>query len=148
MLTTEEARARVAKGAAHLDTVRPGWIDRLDVGRLTLHCGGFCVLGQLFMDFWIGVDSLYGIKPAQIDDAFGGWQLNDLPASHGFVMPRCELASYDLETDDYDYEPDYRPLQDAWIEEICNRRMLAEKQWVRAVEVMATSEPLSEPVGA
>lgn len=51
MLTQEEATTRVARGAAHLDQVRPGWFTRIDVGTLTMWdpCG--CIVGQLCGNF-------------------------------------------------------------------------------------------------
>lgn len=133
MLTSEDARARVAKGAAHLDTVRPGWFNRIDVGTLTLHdpCG--CIVGQLCGtnrdEFYSAVQSLFQ------SGARWEWGVElKTEDSHGsFGVPIAER---------------YQPLQDAWIEAIADRKLAAEKQWVRAVEVMATSEPLSEPVGA
>lgn len=51
MLTLEEARGRVARGAGLLDTVAPGWAQAIDLGMLRLDSCGSCILGQLFGDY-------------------------------------------------------------------------------------------------
>jgi hypothetical protein len=38
---------QIAKGVAFLDEKVPGWLDRIDIGRLDLRTGMYCVLGQL-----------------------------------------------------------------------------------------------------
>ena len=44
----ESIEARVAKGAAALDKVMPGWESKIDLSILDLGDGCRCVLGQLF----------------------------------------------------------------------------------------------------
>jgi hypothetical protein len=93
----DEARIRVARGAAHLDRVKPGWHERIDVGTLTLHdpCG--CIVGQLCKgEYARGQTVLQISHPIR-----GGF---DLPMSFG--VPVREF---------------FRPLQDAWIEAIAAR---------------------------
>jgi hypothetical protein len=104
MISQVDASARVARGAALLDVVRPGWFNRIDVGTLTLHdpCG--CIVGQLaghrgscdnYTDEWI---DLFG--------ANGGDQ-------HGVFVMYDGVGSV---------RAAYQTLQDAWIEAIADRR--------------------------
>ena len=67
MLTRDEATARVAKGAAHLDQVRPGWFRQIDVGRLDLQSDCLCVLGQVVGTFRAAPVSLR--HELNVDDA-------------------------------------------------------------------------------
>ena len=102
MLTHEEAAARVAKGAAHLDTVRPGWERLIDVGTLTLHdpCG--CIVGQLgttnsFIENLIELE----ITPFEAESVRCGV---DLPTPAGT-------------------RENFALLQDAWVELLAARRI-------------------------
>ena len=103
MITNEEARARVARGAAHLDQVRPGWFNRIDVGTLSLGSCWDCVIGQLFgvgrgiddpIPFAAGLDAL-GWNETYTENGVGG-----------FMDPE-----------------QIRLTQDAWIEAIADRRL-------------------------
>lgn len=102
-LTKNEAEARVAKGAAHLDTACPGWHDRIDIGRLDLASGCFCIMGQLR---WTSAPAMREL-PFAID--------------HGVFIPFQKSTSW---TDAIfrRQEREYRLLQDAWIAEIAARR--------------------------
>lgn len=42
---------RVQRGAAWLDTERPGWAGEIDLGQLILSSPCRCVLGQLYGDY-------------------------------------------------------------------------------------------------
>lgn len=53
-----DAHARVTRGAAWLDRIRPGWAQRIDQSRLNLASGNLCVLGQIFGDFSNGLQYL------------------------------------------------------------------------------------------
>ena len=108
MISQQEAEARVAKGAAHLDQVRPGWHERIDVGALTLHdpCG--CIVGQLCgtrQHFNLGRDAL---------DLTGG------------AIGTAVMYGFDANMRDTDFESScdevFALLQDAWIAEIARRR--------------------------
>lgn len=46
-LSPSDAAARVARGAEHLDAVRPGWAFRIDCRRLDITSPACCVIGQL-----------------------------------------------------------------------------------------------------
>jgi len=98
MLTNDEARARVARGAAHLDRVRPGWFNEIDEGTLSLdHCGQ-CIVGQLCGDYYRDRKRL------------GFTELNVV--EHGVAL---DPAPGPLGVQ-------WRPLQEAWIEAIADRR--------------------------
>ncbi len=124
MLSQDEARARVARGAAHLDTVRPGWFNRIDVGTLTLdsHCN--CVLAQCYSASYGHAARIAGVD---VDLMF--MKPNSAP-----------VLGFHYEGDDLDGIP---LLQNAWIELIADRKLAAEQSWVKAVQIMATAEPVS-----
>lgn len=92
MLSVEEARVRVARGAAHLDEVRPGWWNEIDVGTLTLRDPCCCIVGQLvggssFSRFSADVARLFPELPTVsiatatfygVDIGSGLWRFSDL----------------------------------------------------------------------
>jgi hypothetical protein len=47
---SDTIEARVARGAAWLDSVHPGWERRIDLSTLDLALGCRCVLGQIWAD--------------------------------------------------------------------------------------------------
>lgn len=49
------AEARVASGAALLDQDKPGWVDEIDLKSLDLRSGRYCVLGQLYGSYSLGM---------------------------------------------------------------------------------------------
>ena len=109
MLTIQEARERVSRGAAHLDRVRPGWHERIDVGTLTLHdpCG--CIVGQLCGtggQFRVGLKQLAMRSVAEARAL--GFDLNE-PGYQDFLECGGTRQQW------------YQPLQDAWIEAIAAR---------------------------
>jgi hypothetical protein len=102
MLTKEEAHARVARGAAYLDRIRPGWYARVNVTRLELWNCSQCVIGQLYVDFWVGTKRLWNRGIEATRDA-------DSPeVRYGFALETANLC-------------EYHALQDAWIEAIADR---------------------------
>lgn len=125
MLTQEEARTRVARGAAHLDQVRPGWHDRIDVGTLTLHDSCGCIVGQLIPGTTYGPSFTDGVCALGLncsdDGGDDGWQ-------RGVTLRMIEIME-----DAFNDNVAYRPLQDAWIEAIADRRLKAVA--VNAVEI-------------
>lgn len=109
IISQDEARRRVAAGAAYLDRTLPGWHDRIDVGTLTLHepCG--CIMGQL-----AHVGAVFSFNK--------GLRLLGIP------LMDCARYGFDytvIETVDQRplHASDYQPLQDAWIEAIADRRL-------------------------
>jgi hypothetical protein len=122
-MTIEEARIRVARGAALLDRVRPGWARQIDVGTLTLHdpCG--CIVGQLCpsIHFSSGVDNLAPRPTNRARRAASSY--------YGFDIPQR-----DAERDRHaDVRALFQPLQDAWIEQIAARVVPGERQDSTAV---------------
>lgn len=103
MITIAEARERVARGAAHLDRVRPGWEKKIDVGTLTLSSCKSCVLGQLFSDESEEFHFLRGTEVL-------GWD-----------NVACMVNGVGADNND-----DFALLQDAWIEAIAERRVSQE----------------------
>lgn len=115
MLRADEARLRVARGAAHLDRVRPGWHDRIDVGTLTLHDACGCVVGQLCgRNFRSG---LIALGVVTLSAAFGFSSLLEGDADKAEWRRLLATLGPDAAMVTW-----YRPLQDAWIEAIAARR--------------------------
>jgi hypothetical protein len=114
MLTQEEARERVAKGAAHLDQAQPGWATKIDHGRLRLASCRRCVLGQLYGFFY---DSFlhFGWRTPMAGERIG----ESHPAYLlGFSLPGPTTAAAVMNESAV---IDYGVLQDAWIEAIADR---------------------------
>lgn len=125
MLSLEEARTRVARGAAHLDQVRPGWFNRIDVGTLTLSSPCRCVLAQAYSE----------LRSDEYDDDL--YTKAAKAAGLRWLGPAKETIDLGF----YCYGDDYGIVQDAWIEAIADRRLASAK-------LIETPEPVSEPVGA
>lgn len=49
---------RVKKGAAFLDKKGPGWHKVIDTGRLDMNSPLYCVLGQVYDEFFYGIVKL------------------------------------------------------------------------------------------
>jgi hypothetical protein len=62
-----DSDARVAAGGRLLDQRCPGWAARIDGGTLDLADAGYCVLGQLYGDFYAGAEAL-NLSPARCMD--------------------------------------------------------------------------------
>lgn len=110
MISKDEAYTRVAKGAAHLDTVRPGWFNGIDTGLLSLESCDRCIAAQLAVGrhshpFTVGLSQL-GIDDMCIS-AFG-MGLGDGDCEQGHVRR--------------DEDANFARLQDAWIDAIAARR--------------------------
>lgn len=85
---------RVAAGAAWLDEHEPGWVDRIDLGRLNIRRCADCIGGQLG-GWWSKFAARYDDEP-------------------GFNIYRLGLDTLDLE--------EYPPLTAAWRDLITARR--------------------------
>lgn len=110
MLTSEEATRRVARGAAHLDQVKPGWWNQIDVGTLTLSSCERCVIGQL-----AGPREMYPFSAGL--RAMG---LIDAAANHGVSLTTGDYPDDPLPDD---FEAAFARLQAAWIAAIADRRL-------------------------
>lgn len=51
-------RTQVAEGAKLLDQHAEGWQWAVDVKKLDMHSLGYCMLGQLYHNYWDGVSTL------------------------------------------------------------------------------------------
>jgi hypothetical protein len=105
-MTIIEARERVAKGAALLDTHRPGWAQKIDCGKLNLSDGCTCILGQLEGEFWRGAFVFFNTDAIPLEPA----------TVHGFHSgnTRC-VCSGDSHSKACPSTATYALLQDAWI---------------------------------
>jgi hypothetical protein len=54
----ETLKAGVDDVVARLDTVRPAWREKINLERLDIASPNFCVLGQVFGDFFRGLFAL------------------------------------------------------------------------------------------
>lgn len=127
MISHEEARTRVARGAAHLDVVRPGWFNDIDTGTLTLSSGCRCTLGQVFGDYH------EGLKAMGWCNYFNGVPDNAPQRTHGFTIGIKPKES-----------PEWMLLQDAWIEAIADRRLSTTVDVQPAVDAVGLS--IDQPV--
>lgn len=101
-MTQDEARARVARGAARLDEkLGHGWAREIDIGKLCI-ADTDCVLFQLGARRGVGYT-----KMATWIDGLG--ECADL----GFFVPLNEDHSIE--------NPSWRLLQDEWIQQIADR---------------------------
>lgn len=107
-ITLDRARIRAARGATYLDSIDPGWYERLDPFGLALDSGSHCVLGQLHGEF------RQGLGRADILHMSSAPRANLSPVSLGFLSERG--LSPTLEALDYQH------LDQAWQEEIERRQ--------------------------
>src|SRR5262245_2417871 len=107
MITIDEARRRVARGAALLDAHMPGWAQRLEPGLLTLESCSNCVLGQLFGNYVVAYQKL--ALPRGVVAAEYGF---DLTAGESKGIRRVQ----------------YGRLTDAWLEAIADRVVVPEPE--------------------
>lgn len=101
MISRADAEARVARGAAHLDTVRPGWEKLIDVGTLSIGSCVDCILGQIFRREADDANRNpfgYGLS------AVGWWDDGEAHGVAGFLLGQ-----------------DMKVTQDAWIAAIAAR---------------------------
>lgn len=93
---------RAAAGAAFLDKNEPGWAKRVRLNVLDLERADFCVLGQLYGDYYDAVD-------------------DDTECVHlaGKVKPKKSVYSLGFNCDD---EKSSRKLTACWKDEIRARR--------------------------
>ena len=58
-----EYTTNAPKGAAYLDTVRPGWANEINLARFNINDTEDCVIGQLYGNYREGRAELFGIEP-------------------------------------------------------------------------------------
>lgn len=88
---TDSIQQRVAKGAAWLDTVRPGWRDSISLDKLDIASGCECVCGQTFGGYSIGTELLRGSVPYDTEGYYG------IVVGHAFLHQFTDLAELNAE---------------------------------------------------
>lgn len=101
-MTQDEARARVARGAALLDAKLPGWAGRVDIGLLSIESIRDCIVCQTAHKNFI--------KGLRVLGAY------DDPAMFGFGR-----SDEDRVCDKDGYWIGWRLLQNEWIQQIADR---------------------------
>jgi hypothetical protein len=102
---TIDYAARVRRGAALLDRVRPGWAREIDRDRLAMESCDRCILGQLWGDYMDGFREL--VRPLDSRILFSA-------ADHGFTLPlREQTGPWTMNR--------FAALADAWRDEIRKR---------------------------
>lgn len=143
MISQTEAETRVARGAAHLDTVRPNWFNAIDTGTLEIGSCEHCIAGQLasggalHFPFTRGLTEL-GVPDESIAQFGMGLQTGD-----------CSLWP-DIEATIRESDRTFRALQDAWIAAIAARRfpvspdLTIQCSWCQTIEhVGDPAQPIS-----
>lgn len=129
-ITLERARLRVARGAAYLDDVMPGWYRQIDAATLELGDGRCCVLGQLHGDFRLGLGRSAILRLSSAPRA------NLSPVALGFLCVQDVPEAWQ--------EQDYAHLNQAWREEVARRQPRRPKT---PPAPAATREPMPVLVG-
>lgn len=116
-MNRQDARKRVAAGAALLDRRYPGWARRIHTGRLDMGDACACILGQLEDDFWSAIAKLWPER-----QAIRGAVLN-LVESQQMIAIRHGFNTSSANEDDWSATDDaeFQWLQEAWIEAIADR---------------------------
>lgn len=106
--TTATVEQRVQAGAAWLDEHETGWVDRIDLDRLSLeHCKR-CVLGQVFGDYY---DAPLAGAPYSTEELYA---YADAAQPLGFTGTRHDEM--------YGTDEEYAELTEAWRQLIETRR--------------------------
>lgn len=116
----EFAVARVARGVAHLDRVRPGWFNRIDVGTLTLNSYDSCVMAQSYSRDYADACRSAGIQHLSRD--------GDDDAIETQAQALGFFGAADASFED---------LQDAWIAAIADRKLAQDATIAEPVKVLA-----------
>lgn len=110
---TPLGKTEVARGAAFLDAVEPGWRSMIDLETLDLSDTNFCVLGQLWRDDETGAGSSPYLR--------GSWALHDYvdKFDRSMIDDYCSSTLTQLYGFEQDvYKARYDDLLERWIEEI------------------------------
>lgn len=126
ILTYDE---RVEFGAAWLDEVEPGWIDRLDLATLQLSDVSCCVIGQLdrargVQDF----DWARGVQGFMLEDSLWtrlGFRIDQLDYGNALRFGFWLLEGVDYLDVGTHYSDEYAELTDAWRRCVARRRLNA-----------------------
>lgn len=122
-MTQAEATARVMKGAAHLDLVRPNWFRQIDVGTLTLHdpCG--CIVGQLAGNYFSL--ALCRLSISRADGYAMGFDITSKERNAHPSRWNCREV--------------YQPLQNAWVVAIADRLLAASTANITEAPALVTA---------
>jgi hypothetical protein len=119
MVKEEQVRERVKKGAAHLDQVRSGWRNEINLEKLDMTSAFYCILGLLYGGIHEGcTDSglISTESPAYIPSPLY-WET---VCDHGFGVKYNEVYTSDeVNAGEKDWSfPSSRILTKLWREEI------------------------------
>lgn len=111
---------RITRGIAWLDKElgREEWLAEIDETKLRLSSAMSCVCGQLFEDFWKGVERLCKVERDGLDSERQDRLIKGKPKSHGFYID-------DEENDEWDGDG-YDMLTRLWFHRISRLRMEAD----------------------
>ena len=84
MISDATIQRRVAKGVAWLDRHKRGWAHSIDLKTLALESSRYCVLGQVFGDFWTALE--------QCQPKMTGRQQRSWVVGHGFADVKDSLS--------------------------------------------------------
>lgn len=110
--TITDYKAAAQRGASLLDQHRPDWARSIHLQNLSLGDPNYCVLGQLFFTYGLGLTTLFG--PNIVESHRG----TDLPTWYGFDS----AMEHNFELD-RGVLPGFRALTDMWAIEVAVRRM-------------------------
>lgn len=113
LLRIQEAAAR---GAELLDKYQPDWFQKIDLEDLDLGGCYYCILGQLFDHYSIGVETLrkWNVLP-RYNNLIGSTNGEDIKSEIEIV----DSLGFDVNRSDC--EDGYYHLTQAWLQEIGNR---------------------------
>jgi hypothetical protein len=110
---------RVERGALLLDVERPGWAEKIDLGRFYIDSCFECVLGQLYGEYGDGLDELKTInREVWIHPERFGFDCGQAP-----INPRDQKSLY-------------ADLQTAWCAEIRKRKSATPAERKLNVEIV------------
>lgn len=108
LVSYENARARVQRGAEYLDEIDPTWYRDVEPTTLELASGGSCILGQLHGDFRLGLGR------SQLINMSSAPRTSLSPVTYGF---KCRQN-----VPEEQQQRDYVLLNQAWREAIRERQ--------------------------
>lgn len=112
-MTEIDYKARVAKGIALLDEKRPGWADQIDLGKLDIQNGSYCVTAQLS-----GTQNWYeGMQQLGLTQFNTGTYV-----SHGFNAEDPTDPDGAPDNPDYHQGRAYAQLNELWRAEVARRQ--------------------------
>lgn len=96
-MISEEVRLSVKYGANFMDENFPGWADKINLSKLDMGDCEVCIIGQAVGNYFEVIDN---------HSDYSGWA-----TEYGFDIVEI-----------YNYKDQYSQLEEAWTEEVKNRR--------------------------